>query len=80
MRTQRLLICKDLRSFKYLMTEVGLDEVFLLREAACNMPQHLFASFYSVEDSQVFTYEIRRPNRNHAMLMPGSILKLHLCE
>ena len=71
MRTQRLLICKDLRSFKYLTTEVGLDELFLFREAACNMPQHLFMSCYSVEDSQIIIYEIRRHNVNHAMLVPG---------
>ena len=64
-------MCKDLRSFKYLTTEVGLDELFLLLEAACNMLQHLFASSYSVEDSQIFTFKIRRHNVKHAMLVPG---------
>jgi hypothetical protein len=70
MPTQRLLIRKDLRNFKYLITE-GLGELFLLREAACNMLRHLFASCYSLEDSQVFTYEIRSHNVNHAMLVHG---------
>jgi hypothetical protein len=44
------------------------------------MPQHLFAGCYSVEDSRICTYEIRRHNLNHAMLEPGEVLNLHLYE
>jgi len=71
MRTERLLEYKHLRSFEYLTTEVGLDKLFLFQVAASNLPQHLLAISYSVEDSQLFTYEIRRHNLNHAMLVSG---------
>jgi len=71
MRTERLLEYKFLRRFEYLITEIGLDKLSLFQEAASNMPQHLLTICYSVEDTQLFTYEIRRHYINHAMLVPG---------
>ena len=57
-----------------------MQKLFSLREATCNMPRHLAARCYSVGDSQVSAYEIRRHDLNHGTLVPDKALNLHLCD